>query len=527
MNKKDMFNLNKYINIIRANEYKINFKNVFLSIFKMIIIMTTSTLLSLVFRHIGFHESNIIVVFILGVLFVAKYTEGYFYGICSSIIGVLTFNFFFTEPYYSLSAYRSDYPVTFAIMLIAAVITSTLTSRIKKEARISSIREKRMELLYYINKGLLKSRNKNQVIEFCGKNLFEMFNRPVIISVANSRHQLEESNNYIFNNNDEANIFQSTIEKQAILESFKIGKAVGVGTNISIHNNAYYQPIIGQSSILGIIGLSCFDGNLLSENDKILLKSVSTQIALAIEREHLFEKQKKANLETEKEKLRGNLLRSISHDLRTPLTGILGSVTTIIDNNDVLDNDTKNELLENIFKDASWLVHSVENILSMTRIDEGKLEIKKNLELVEEIISGAISKVKRFGENHTLKVGVPDKLILVNVDGLLIQQVIVNLIDNAIKYTPANSVIEINVKEKNDRVIFQVLDNGNGILEEDLNNIFDRFYISTKSGYLEKRGTGLGLAICKSIIEAHGGEIFAFNNLSGGATFEFSLPLKE
>ncbi len=213
--------------------------------------------------------------------------------------------------------------------------------------------------------------------------------------------------------------------------------------------------------------------------------------------------------------------------MRTPLTGILGSVTTIIDNNDVLEHDIKNELLENIFKDASWLVHSVENILSITRIDEGKFEIKKNLELVEEIISGAISKVKRFAENHTLKVDVPDKLILVNVDGLLIQQVMVNLIDNAIKYTPANSFIEINVKEKNDRVIFQVLDNGNGIPEEDLNNIFDRFYISTKFGYLEKRGTGLGLAICKSIIEAHGGKIFAFNNLHGGATFEFSLPLKE
>ncbi len=305
-----------------------------------------------------------------------------------------------------------------------------------------------MELLYYINKGLLKSRNKNQVIEFCGKNLFEMFNRPVIISVANSRHQIEESSNYIFNNNNEANIFQSTIEKQAILESFKIGKAVGVGTNISIHNYAYYQPIIGENSILGVIGLSCFDGNLLSQNDKILLKSVSTQIALAIEREHLFEKQKKANLEAEKEKLRANLLRSISHDLRTPLTGILGSVTTIIDNNDVLEHDIKNELLENIFKDASWLVHSVENILSITRIDEGKFEIKKNLELVEEIISGAISKVKRFAENHTLKVDVPDKLILVNVDGLLIQQVMVNLIDNAIKYTPANSLLKLMLRKK-------------------------------------------------------------------------------
>lgn len=352
-----------------------------------------------------------------------------------------------------------------------------------------------------------------------------MFNRMVIIVVTNSDYNIEEPSTYTSKTNDNINIFQSTIEKQAILKSFKTGKAMGIGTEIFSNSSAYYQPIIGQNSILGVIGLSCFDKNLLSENDKILLKSVSTQIALAIEREHLFEKQKKANLEAEREKMRGNLLRSISHDLRTPLTGILGSVTTIIDNSNCLDDNIKNELLQNIFEDTSWLIHSVENILSMTRIDEGKFEIKKNLELVEEIISGAISKVKRFTGNHILKINVPDNLIIVNVDGLLIEQVIINLIDNAIKYTPVNSVIQVNVKEENDKVIFEVSDTGKGIAQEDLNNIFDRFYTSSKSGHLEKRGTGLGLAICKSIILAHDGEIFAFNNSSGGATFKFSLPL--
>lgn len=527
MSKKNILNIKTHKSIIGIGEENFNLKDIFSGIFRIIVIMIISTLISLMFRYIGFNESNIIMVYILGVLFVAKYTEGYFYGICSSIIGVLTFNFFFTEPYYTFSAYRADYPVTFAIMLIAAVITSTLTSRIKREARISSIREKRIQLLYEINKGLLKSRNKDQVIEFCGKKLFEMFNRAVIITVTNSEHIFEESNVYTYDINSNANIFQSDIEKQAILQSFKTGEAVGVGTNAFANNSVYYQPIIGQNSILGVVGLSCFDRNSLMDNDKILLKSVSTQIALAIEREYLFEKQKKANLEAEREKLRGNLLRSISHDLRTPLTSILGSVTTIIDNNDFLDNDTENELLQNIFEDTSWLIRSVENILSMTRIDEGKLEVKKSLELVEEIISGAISKVKRFTGNHILKTNIPNNLIIVNVDGLLIQQVIVNLIDNAIKYTPNNSIIEITVKEQKDRVVFEVSDNGKGIPKEDIDNIFNRFYTSDKSGYLEKRGTGLGLAICKSIILAHGGEISAFNNSYGGATFQFSLSIKE
>ncbi|MBW9150409.1 DUF4118 domain-containing protein [Clostridium sp. CM028] len=495
------------------------------NVVKTIVIMSLATVISLIFRKIGLHESNVIIVFILGVLFVSRSTDGYGYGILAAIIGVLSFNFLFTVPYYTFLAYRADYPVTFIIMLIAAIITSTLTSRVKSQAKISYIRENRMQILYKINKSLLTARNKKQVVEFCGDNLVDMFNRNIMIAIVDDKNNLQQPSEYMLNGEYSRGIFKSDIEVGAIEKCFKTGKSVGIEAEISLNSIGYYHPIKGQNRILGIIGIACLEENVLSKNEKILLESVSTQIALAIEREELYEKKRQINLETESERLRGNILRSISHDLRTPLTGILGSVSTISDNYDVLDNDTKKELLEIIYEDTSWLIHSVENILSMTRIDEGKLEIKKEVEIVEELVAESISRVTRFSGSHNIKIELPEKMVILFVDGLLIEQVFINLIDNAIKYSQSDSIIEVKVTEKEDSVVFEVSDNGKGIPEEDIPTIFDRFYTRAKSNSLEKRGIGLGLAICKSIIEAHGGYIEALNNSSGGATFRFGLPV--
>ena len=490
-------------------------------------IMTLATLLSFLFRYIDFHESNIIVAYILGVLLVAKQTDGYFYGILASVDGVLTFNFFFTEPYYTFLTYRPDYPVTFVIMLIAAIITSTLTAKAKREARLSSLREKRTQILYQINKGLLKARSINLIAEIGGKDIAKLLNRSVVIATVNSSGDLGEPYIYAFNNDERADIFKSFLEIQAVSYTYKTGNPVGAGTSILSDSSAHYLPVKGQSGTLGVIGVSCFDRELLSNEQKTLFEAVTTQIALAIEREVLSEKQQKSKMDIERERLRGNLLRAMSHDLRTPLTGILGATATILDNDDVLDKKVKRELLHSVYEDASWLIHSVENILSMTRIDEGRIELIKNMEAVEEIVAEAASRIKKLATNHTIKIDIPNDLIMLPMDGTLIEQVLVNLLDNAIKYTPYGSLIEIKTKIEGERVAFEVSDNGNGISEDNIPLIFNRFYTAATINDSGRRGTGLGLAICKSIITAHGGEISVFNNSSGGATFRFVLPAKE
>jgi two-component system sensor histidine kinase KdpD len=492
-----------------------------------VIIMTFAILLSFLFRHIGLLESNIIVAFILGVLLVAKLTDGFFYGILASIIGVLTFNFLFTEPYYSFSVYRPDYPVTFVIMLIAAIITSTLTTKAKQEAKLSLLREKRAKILYQFSVSLLKVTSMDEIAEVGVKDIAELFNRSVIIAALNSSDGLEVPHIYAFNDDERADIIDSFHEIQVLSEIFKTSNPIGASTKVFVDSSAYYLPIKGQSGNLGIVGVSCTDNKLLSDEQKTLLELVTTQIALAMEREKLSEKQQKSIMEVESERLRGNLLRAMSHDLRTPLTGILGATATILDHGGVLDETVKKSLLQGVYEDASWLIYSVENILSITRMDEGKIEIKKNMEAVEEVVAEAVSRIKKLTANHTLKINIPDDLIMLPMDGILIEQVLINLIDNAIKYTSYGTTIEMKIRMDGEQVAFEVSDNGLGIPEENLNLIFNRFYTTTAINNAGRHGTGLGLAICKSIITAHNGEITAFNNPSGGATFRFILPVKE
>lgn len=241
---------------------------VMLAIFDLVVtlgIMTLATSLSFFFRHIGFHESNFIMAYILGVLIVAKQTNGHVYGILASVIGVSSFNFFFTEPYYTFVTYRPDYPVTFMIMLIVAIITSTLTAKAKQEARLSSLREKRTQILYEITKGLLEVRNFNQIAEVGGRDIAKLFNSSVIIATINSSNGLGEPIIFASNNDERANIFKSYHERQALIETFQTGNPAGAGTEVCFDSPAYYLPVKGQSGTLGVVGVSCFDSKFLSD----------------------------------------------------------------------------------------------------------------------------------------------------------------------------------------------------------------------------------------------------------------------
>lgn len=513
--------------MIKIDDYtdyeQLNNKHLIINnLIKIISIMALSTVVSLFFKKIGFNESNIILVLTIGVLFVSSFTYGYVSGGIASILGVLSFNFFFTKPYYTFLIHDKDSIITFFIMFIATLITSSLTYKIKKQARISYIKEKRMKLLYINNKKLFMSKSKRDIVRHCKDSLVDILNKDVLIILKEDDNNLIEYSHY--SSYIMESIFNSSKEREALKKCFLLGKPLGITTEIDSDRKIYYHPIKGKKSTLGVIATGSENKNRITENEKIILASISTQVALAIEKENLYEQNRKNYLDAHRERIRGNLLRSISHDLRTPLASILGSISTINDNYEKLDDDIKKELLSNIYEDADWLTRSIENILSMTRIDEGEIQINKNIEIAEEIITDAVKRVNQFKKNRNIKIILPEEIIVIYVDGLLIKQVLVNLIDNAIRHTNKNSKIEISIQKNKQDVIFKVSDNGIGIKEEDIENIFDRFYTKTDSKNLEKRGIGLGLAICKSIILAHDGQIKAYNNQYGGATFEFSIP---
>lgn len=484
-------------------------------------IVTLATLISFALKALlDLNESSYIITYMLSVLLVAYLTNGYVYGIIASILSVMVFNYFFTEPYYTFMAYSPEYPVTFIVMMIIALITSTLTTRVKYETQRAEMRERRMRMLYQLERDLLAIRNIREVAQVAAKDVAQLFGASVLVTVSDMSGQLGRGSI------EGENVFDSDREIRACVEAFSSGNACGAGTTLFSDSRAYFQPIKGQSGVLGVIGIALPGGYRIPEGQLVFPETVGAQIALVIEREQMYEKQQRAKMETERERLRGDLLRSVSHDLRTPLAGILGAASTVIENYDQLPDEMRMDFLQGICADAEWLNHMVDNILSMTRFSEGKIVLQKDAEAVEELVAGAVSRIRKRAQDNEIVVSIPDELIMIPVEGTLIEQVLVNLLDNAVKHTPEHTHVRVAVEKEAGSVIFSVSDNGPGIPEEELPLVFDRFYTSRQAGS-GRRGFGLGLAICKSIVEAHGGSIMACNSPQGGAVFRFTLPEKE
>ena len=491
---------------------------------KLVIFIIFSTILASIFRNLDFHESNFILIYVLSVVVTSRYTEGYFFGIMSSIFSVLAFNFFFTEPYYSFRTYRDDYTLTFLVMLIVAFITSMQTAKLKKEMKKSIDREKSIKVLYELNKSLLQVKNKKELIEISAKNISKILKRSIIIISLNDKEEEEFESIFPYENDPNISLFKIISEKKLQNYTAKIKDKTGFGTKFFNNSLIRYIPILKSNVCFGVIGIHFLDKKDLLPEENSSLEAIIILLTTALDKELLYEKQKNVTLEIEKERLRSNLLRSISHDLRTPLTSIIGSISTITNNEGInLSEDKKNELLQNVLEDATWLINSSENILSMTKIGEGKFLLNKNYELVSEILLEVMNKARKIAKTHKLELEQTEEDIFINIDGLLIIQLLYNIIENAIKYTPEYSIIKLINYVDEDKIYFEVWDNGEGIPEEDLEKIFNRFYRSGKNSKAEKRGLGLGLTICKSIAKAHNGELIAFNNEEGGATFRFTL----
>ncbi|MCL2342859.1 MAG: sensor histidine kinase KdpD [Firmicutes bacterium] len=500
-----------------ARSRKINFS--WEDTLKSLALLVLATGLSFVLRALGVGDQNVIMVYILSVLIISRVTRGNVYGILSAVLSVLAFNYFFTDPVFSFNAYTPGYPITFLIMLLAALITSTMTTRVKTQAKLAVRREQRTEKLYEINRKLLATRGTQNIVNLINDYIVKIFRRSVIFYT----DPANQENGTLLNMEGESSEFLHSDSEKAVAEwSYANQKNAGAGTDTLMGAGAFYMPVVSQGKSLGVIGLSCEHGKP-STNSKFLLQLIVSQAAMALERQSLSDAQRRATVSTEREKMRANLLRAISHDLRTPLTGILGASSAILENENLPEAE-KEKLLLSIKDDSGWLIRMVENLLSVTRISDGGANLVKSSEAVEEIISESVSRIRQRFPDANIAVHVPEEVLLVPMDGMLIEQVLLNLIENAIKHNKRGAAINLRVKRREDRVLFEVEDFGDGIPPEDLPHLFDGF-AGQKPRPDSSRGLGIGLSICKSIIDAHGGKIFAANNKEGGATFSFYLPL--
>lgn len=477
------------------------------------------------FWKMGMSESNIIMVYILGVLITSVITTHQIYSLISAIVSVFVFNFLFTEPRYTLLAYEKDYPVTFITMFVAAFLTGSLAIRLKRQAAQAAQAAYRTKVLFDTNQLLEGVREKEEIITVTATQLLKLLNRDMVIYLT-EKDTLSAPNYFAVNGENVCEEYLSENEKAVAFWVLKNNKHAGATTDTLSDAKCLYLSIRTSNAVYGVIGIVIKDRQLDSFENSILL-SILGECALALENEKNAREKAEAALVAQKEQLRANLLRSISHDLRTPLTSISGNASNLISNGEKFDAETKMQLYSDIYDDSMWLINLVENLLSVTKIEEGRLNIRLQAELLDEVIAEALQHISRKKTEHKISFCASEEFILVKADARLIMQVIINIVDNAIKYTQKDSEIVITTQKLQRKAVVRIADNGPGIPDDMKPHVFEMFYSGAKSIADSRRSLGLGLSLCRSIVNAHGGELELSDNVPHGAVFTFSLPIEE
>lgn len=493
---------------------------------KTLLITIAATLISFAFYIWGLREANIITIYILGVLLTAVWTHGYLYGVIASLLSVVFFNYFFTVPRFSLLAADPDYPLTFFIMLVASIISCTLATRVRKQARQSAQKAYYMELLMNSSQKMQQGRDEQETIELAAEQVNKLLNRPILYSLAGKGREISFQ---VTPKEQMGELLRSMTSEEIGVADWVVmnNKHAGAGTNTLSHAQNLYLSIRGNQEVMGIIGIPARYYPPLDAFEKNMMVSLLNECGLTLERRRLRAEKQAIEMETQRERLRSNLLRAISHDLRTPLTSISGNAMILMEKNIALKEKERQEMYNAIYDDSMWLVNLTENLLSITRIENGTMELQIEAELIDEVFREALSHVDRKSSQHNISVELADDLLMARMDVRLIVQVIINIVNNAIKYTPEGSRIILSAEKQENMVYIQISDDGPGISDEAKKHLFDMFYTAGIGKPDSRRGLGLGLSLCKSIIDAHGGTISVTDNYPQGAIFYFTLPLEE
>lgn len=491
----------------------------------MLAILALATLLGLAFYRFGFTDSNIITVYILGVLLTSLFTRGYACGVIGSLASVVLFNFLFTEPRLTLHAYDSGYPITFAIMLTSSIITGTLAAKLKSHARLSAQTAFRTKVLLDTNMLLQKSQDDDDIVNTAATQLMKLLNRCVVVYLAKDG-ELSKGALFAADTPADAGELFGVRERAAVQWVYENKHRAGNTTLTFPDAKCLYLAIRINGRVYGVVGIHT-DARPLDSFETNILLAILGECALALDNSRNAKEKETAAVLAKNEQLRADLLRAISHDLRTPLTSISGNASNLLSNYERLDEETRVQMFTDIFDDSQWLINLVENLLSVTRMKEGRMNFNMSVQLMEEVVDEALKHVDRKSAEHNITVEYENELLLAKMDAKLIVQVIINLVDNAIKYTPAGSDIKITAKRQGCDVSVSVADNGEGIPDESKMRVFEMFY--TVSGNITdgRRSLGLGLPLCRSIITSHGGELTLTDNENGGCVFTFTLPSSE
>ena len=467
--------------------------------------------------HDVVHVADVAEVFLAAVMATAV-TYGLWPSLLACLASVLAFNFFFLPPLYTFTISDPANIVSIFFFSTVALIASQLAARVRAQAVVARGRARTTEELYAFSRKLAVAVSLDDLLWATCHQIARMLKVRVVLLLPEGEKLTVRAGYPPEDRLDDADIAAATW-------SWKHNREAGRGADTLPGARRLFVPIETGRGVLGVVGLDRdVPGALLGPDERRLLDSLTGQAALAIERIMLASDLDRARLAAESERLRTALLTSISHDLRTPLATILGSATSLTAEGVKLEPRTEAELLGLIRDEAERLNRFIGNLLDMTRLEAGSLELKREPTDIADAVGTALARAERILARHRVKVAIEPDLPLLKLDGVLLEQVLLNLLDNAAKYAPAGSLIGVAAGRGGGMVRIAVRDEGPGIPAEDLERIFEKFY-RVRGADRRPAGTGLGLAICRGFVEAMGGTIVAANRTDrSGAVFTVAFP---
>ncbi len=490
-------------------------------LYSLMVVSACSFLGMLALEHLD--NANIAMVYLAGVMICAVWL-GRGPAVLAAILGVAAFDFFFVQPVLTFAVHDVQYLLTFGVMLVTGLLIANLTTRLRDLAEASRIRERRTALSFEMSRGLSGARDRSEIAAVAVQQLRDTFECDASILVPGPEDRPGSIDTLASAGSPD---WLDDRERGVARWSFDHGAPAGMGTQALPAAAGRYQPLSASQGKIGVLAIRPRDpAGAFATPQLLLLDSLASQISQALERVALIEGRHAAKIEAESERLRSALLSSVSHDLRTPLASIEGAATALQQAGPGLDDRTRAELTDSIVREAERLNDLIANLVFATRLEAG-IELRKEWTSIEEVVGAGLARHREALEARRSRVHIPADLPLVRGDSAMLPQVIHNLVDNALRYTPAGTPIEIAAWATDSYVVVKVADQGPGLQQDETSKVFQRFYrgrTSRPSG--SATGIGLGLTICQGIIKAHGGRIWAEPNSPRGVAFLFSLPIE-
>ncbi len=460
--------------------------------------------------------TNLLMIYLIGILIVVfNCAKGPSLFAC--VLGVLSFDFFMVPPRFVFAHSDTQYLITLFVVLAITLAISGLMVRIRYQTETIRLRENHTSALFTLSCELAACQDVDLLCQTAVEHISRIMDcRAALLTPAADKSLTIRAG-------QEPGFSLNALEQKTADWVYGSGNIAGRKTDHFPEAEGLYLPLMVSGNPVGVLGVQPRHPDSLVSEQEHFLQSLANQIGASIENSRLAEETQKSHLQIETEQLRSTLLSSVSHDLRTPLAVITGSASGLLEPDNRLNDKARQELIQDIFDESERLNRLLTNLLEMTKLSGDKIRLKKEIQPLEEILGAALFRLEKKLGDRPVKTHIPKDLPMIPLDSILMEQVFINLIENALKYTPAGSPIEISASREGDFLKTQIADQGPGLEKGDEEHIFEKFYRGLKTG--AQGGVGLGLAICKSIVEAHGGKIWAENHGEKGASFYFTLPL--